>query len=144
QAGTEDQRHQSGHQMQEVVAVGPAGDRQQVEIPQETDHGGQRVDTTDCDVQSLVADRSQRERPQEPECAKPDVHDVVVWVDEKEPEKLVIRHLGEVAEARDEEPDNPAHDVDSTKNHREVLLGCPIPSSTLELDPELLFWSYHA
>ena len=71
--------------------TGPGG-----KVAQPADHGSQRVDTADGDVQTLIAGRGQRERSEQPEHTETDVNDVVVRVDQEDPEKLVIGHIGDL------------------------------------------------
>jgi hypothetical protein len=103
--------------------------RQQGKVAQPADHGSQRVDTADGDVQPLVSGRGQRERPEQPERTETDVDDVVVRIDQEDPEKLVIGHLGDLGGTGEEETDNAADDVDGAEKQREVLLERPAAAS---------------
>src|SRR5262249_3287159 len=70
-----------------------------------------------------------------------DVYEVVEGVRLKNSEERVIRHLGEIAEARDGEPEESQDQHDNTGDHGISLLGRSGPWLAVNLDSELVFWA---
>ena len=139
QAAADYQARESDRQVQDVVPINPGGDGQQRPVAHKAQHGDYQHCAADRDVHSLISCRGQCERSHQPQQPQEDIYAVVESVRLEYSEDRMVRHLGVIGEACQNEPENPKNYHEESEEYRIRLVHRPGSRLALDLDPEFLF-----